>query len=142
MIGVSARHISFLENDRSRPRRDLVNRIADVFNLKSRDQSNLLASAGFVPADSALDENSELMQSIRDSLTMALQRHDPYASNVVDRYGNIHMVNRAWVATTEPALGDAIYQMPLNSYRLFSLRVGGNPTWSAGKAPRADSSCL
>lgn len=126
-VGVSARHISFLENNRSHPGRNLVVKIADVFELKLRDASNLLAAAGYMPDTFSIDEDDPNMRWLRKSLIMALKNHDPHPSMILDRYGNVLMVNRAWVHSFGSVLGAVIYELPLNTNRLYLSEKGWQP---------------
>ena len=95
-VGVSARHLSFLENGRSNPGRQLVLDIACVFELPHRDQNNMLVAAGFSPLSSgAISEREEHFRN--KSLGLMLRSLDPNPTCVADACGNIKMVNRAWV---------------------------------------------
>ena len=55
--GTTQRHLSFLEQGRSAPGRDIVSRLADSLRLTLRQRNALLLTAGFAPAhpESALD---------------------------------------------------------------------------------------
>ena len=47
---VSARHLSFVENGKSQPSRDMVVRLADALEMPLRERNALLMAAGFAPA--------------------------------------------------------------------------------------------
>src|SRR6202012_5991713 len=47
--GVSARHLSFLQNGRSKPSREMVIGLAANLDLPLRDRNELLIAAGFAP---------------------------------------------------------------------------------------------
>ncbi len=126
-VQVSARHISFLENDRSKPSLQTVGKIAKVFGLGRRDTNTLFVSAGFSPPRVSLDGDSRQMRWLRKSLTATLRSQDPFPSIVIDRYGNIEMVNRAWVYHYRNELGDFADELPLNTYRIYFSDRGWRP---------------
>ena len=55
--GVSQRHLSFLENGRSRPSTEMVTHLSIVLEIPLRARNGLLTAAGFAPSytDEALD---------------------------------------------------------------------------------------
>ena len=53
--GTTPRHLSFVETGRSRPRRDLILRIADALTVPLPERNTLLAAAGLPPAFPAHD---------------------------------------------------------------------------------------
>lgn len=48
--GVSARHVSFVENGRSRPTFGMILRLCEQLEVPLREQNRVLLSAGFAPA--------------------------------------------------------------------------------------------
>src|SRR3954454_22494062 len=84
--GVSTRHLSFLENGRSKPSREMVVRLADHLDVPLRERNELLLAAGYAPAyhQSAMDEDG--MTMVRDAVRQVLKGHEPYPALVVDRY--------------------------------------------------------
>ena len=47
--GISARHLSFVENGRSAPSRDTILRLAEELDLPLRERNHLLLAAGYAP---------------------------------------------------------------------------------------------
>src|SRR5690349_6325945 len=47
---ISARHLSYVENGRSRASREMVERLAQVLEVPLRDRNLLLLAAGYAPA--------------------------------------------------------------------------------------------
>src|SRR6266540_3415872 len=47
---VSVRHLSFLETDRARPSREMVERLAIALDVPLADRNAVLLAAGFAPA--------------------------------------------------------------------------------------------
>ncbi|TDG11811.1 XRE family transcriptional regulator [Seongchinamella unica] len=95
-IDSSIKHISFLENGRSLPSRDIILRLAKYLGLSGRETNNLLASANYAPVN--IEKfNLEDSAMLRASLSNILRGLEPYPSAIIDRTGNVRMLNRAWV---------------------------------------------
>ncbi len=95
---VSSRHISFIENGRSQPSREMLLRLADVLDLSLRDSNLLLASGGYAAAYSEIALNSPAMSAVYNALNIMLDNHNPYPAIVVDNAWNIVMANSAYLA--------------------------------------------
>ena len=98
---VSTRHLSFLENGRSKPSAPMLRRLAEVLALGPRDENALLLAAGFAPAHRETDLASEDMAPIREALTLILESHEPYAAVVIDKRYELLMSNPAGQALTQ-----------------------------------------
>ena len=97
-VGVSTRHLSFLETGRSNPSRVLVVDLATEFKLSMRDTNNMLVAANFNPVDSKLIVGAEKENYYIDkamALTLSVVKDTPAA--ISDACGNIIRVNRDWV---------------------------------------------
>lgn len=94
-VGVSARHLSFVETGRSRPSPELVLTIADHLDVPLRERNDLLVAAGHAPRYSRTPLDDDSMARIRASLQRMLDAHDPYPGVVIDRYWNVVVSNRA-----------------------------------------------
>lgn len=125
--GVSNRHVSFLENGRSRPGRSMVLALAGVFGLAPQDRNTLLVAAGFAPEQEAVDLDSPGLGWLGKSLAHSLRALDPWPAAVLDRHGNLHRVNRAWLALYRSLVLPAALAGPLNSYHLFFAESGLRP---------------
>jgi len=91
---VSARHLSFLENGKARPSRDMVLVLGSALDLPLRDRNMLLQSAGFSAAypDDPLDASQ--MAFVRKALDQVLKRMEPNAVALLDRHWNLLQRNR------------------------------------------------
>lgn len=100
-VGVSARHLSFVETGRSRPSPELVLALAEHLDVPLRDRNDMLLAAGYAPrfANTPLDDES--MVRIRASLQRMLDAHAPYPGIVIDRAWNVLLANDAALAFTE-----------------------------------------
>lgn len=125
--GVSARHVSFLETGRSQPGRAMVINLARVFNLSPQDLNTLFVAAGFAADPVGVDLGAEELGWLRRSLEFNMRALDPWAASALDKYGNVHLVNRGWLALHRRLLPEAMLKPPLNSYHLFFSERGLRP---------------
>lgn len=97
-VGVSTRHLSFLETGRSNPSRVLVVDLATEFKLSMRDTNNLLVAANFNPVDSKLIVGAEKENYYTDkAMALSLRAVTGTPACIADAFGNIMLVNRDWV---------------------------------------------
>jgi transcriptional regulator with XRE-family HTH domain len=115
--GTTQRHLSYMEQGRSRPGRGIVLRLAESLELSLRERNTLLLSAGFAPvfAESCLDGPE--LQPVRDALDRILEGHLPYPAVVVQPYGEVVAANSAISVLTEGA-ADHLLTPPINLLRL------------------------
>lgn len=94
-VGVSARHLSFVETGRSRPSPELLLALATHLDVPLRERNSLLLAAGYAPrySETALDDLA--MARARSSLERMLDAHDPYPGVVIDRAWNVVLANDA-----------------------------------------------
>jgi transcriptional regulator with XRE-family HTH domain len=116
-VGVSTRHLSFVETGRSRPSPELVLAIAHHLDMPLRERNGLLLAAGYAPRFSQMSLDDPAMDHVRASIQRMLDAHDPYPGAVVDRQWNIAMVNRAGEMLAQ-GLPAHVLGPPLNVYRL------------------------
>lgn len=104
---VSTRHISFVENGKSAPSREMVLVLASALDMPLRERNVLLRSAGFAPAyrESQLDHPD--MAGVRQILDIILQHQEPYPALVLDHMWNLVRMNRAGMRVMGYFLGDA-----------------------------------
>ena len=116
-VGVSTRHLSFVETGRSRPSVELVLAIAHHLDVPLRERNGLLLAAGYAPRFSQLSLDDPAMVSVRASIQRMLDAHDPYPGAVIDRQWNVAMVNRAGMMLAQ-GIPDHVLGPPMNVYRL------------------------
>ena len=144
------RHLSFLEQGRSRPGRAMVVRLAESLDLPLRERNELLLAAGFAPvyAESSLDAPE--LAPVREALARILDGHMPYPAVVVRPRGELVAANPAFAVLAEGA-APALLEPPVNVLRLalhpdgMARRVGNLAEWGrhitgalrdrAGRAP-------
>jgi transcriptional regulator with XRE-family HTH domain len=132
--GTTQRHLSFIEQGRSRPGRTMVVRLAQALELTLREQNLLLDAAGYAPvfAESRLDD--EALRPVRDAIGRILDGHLPYPACVVRPYGELVEGNAAMAVLTEGA-APYLLEPPVNVLRLavhpdgMARRVQNLPEW-------------
>lgn len=115
--GTTQRHLSFIEQGRSRPGRAIVARLAESLGLSLRERNALLLAAGYAPifAESRLDAPE--LGAVREALDRILEGHLPYPAVVVRPYGELVAANAAITVLTEGAAGKLLAP-PVNVLRL------------------------
>lgn len=137
-VGVSARHLSFLETGKAHPSRGLIDRIVSELRLNKRDAGNLLGASGFMPSMQAADLSDPGNEDLRRSVIVTLRCLDPFPAAVIDPFANVKMVNRAWVYAHQQLLGEAAMRPDLNSIRLLVAEDG----WRRYMLDWAQVACL
>jgi transcriptional regulator with XRE-family HTH domain len=92
---VSARHLSFVENGRAQPGRDLILRLATELDVPLRDRNAMLVSAGFAPVFRHRRFDDPSFDSVRAIITATLETHKPFPAYVIDRHWSVVASNSA-----------------------------------------------
>jgi transcriptional regulator with XRE-family HTH domain len=135
-VGISARHLGFVELGKSRPSPEVITLIADRLAVPLRDQNTWLLAAGYAPrfAEHSLDD-AELRQ-VKASLQALLDAHEPNPAAALDRDWTVQLFNRPalWLAE---GIGDEARGVPTNMFRVglhpdgFAPRTRNFGPWSA-----------
>jgi transcriptional regulator with XRE-family HTH domain len=128
------RHLSFMEQGRSRPGRAMVVRLAESLELSLRERNALLLAAGYAPvfAESRLDDAA--LRPVRNALDRILEGHLPYPAVVVRPYGELVAANAALTVLTEGSAPELL-EPPVNVLRValhpegMGGRVQNLPEW-------------
>src|SRR6478736_8889251 len=94
-VGVSTRHLSFVETGRSKPSPELVLTLAEHLDVPLRERNALLLAAGYAPRFQETSLSDPEMHRIRASLQQVLDSHDPYPGVVLDRRWDVVLANAA-----------------------------------------------
>ncbi|MEV6979100.1 helix-turn-helix domain-containing protein [Kitasatospora sp. NPDC093806] len=113
----SARHISFVENGRSRPSQEMVLRLAEHLDVPVRERNALLLAAGYAPhyPEKRLDDPS--MEALRSGMERLLASHDPYPALVVDGTFRVLAANRS-LGLLLAGVAPHLLEPPLNAMRI------------------------
>jgi transcriptional regulator with XRE-family HTH domain len=111
------RHVSYIEQGRSRPGRAIVIRLAESLGLSLRERNGLLLAADYAPifAESRLDDPE--LHAVRQALERILEGHLPYPALVARPYGEIVAANSAIGVLTEGSAPELL-EAPINLLRL------------------------
>jgi transcriptional regulator with XRE-family HTH domain len=115
-IGVSPKHLSFVETGRSRPSPELLDAIGIHLDIPLRERNTMLLTAGFAPRyeQTTLDDPS--MVTVVASLRRLLDAHEPFPGIALDRLWNVVLANDAAAALTA-VLPDHLAAPPVNVFR-------------------------
>lgn len=116
-VGVSPRHLSFVETGRSRPSPEMVLAVARHLEVPLREQNALLLAAGYAPRYGETSIDDEAMSRVRSSLQRMLDAHDPYPGVVIGRQWDVVLANRSALALTA-GVPDHLFAPTLNVFRL------------------------
>ena len=115
----STRHISFVENGKSSPSREMVLILASALDLPLRERNALLSSAGFAPVYRETDLSEPEMRPIRHAFDTILAHHEPYPAIVLNRGWDVVDMNPAFVRLLtffiEPPFDPIVTQNVLHS---------------------------
>lgn len=91
---VSPRHLSFVENGRAQPSRELVLSLANALEVPLRDCNLLLQAAGYAAVYQTSPLDGDEMRHLRRAIDHMLEQQEPFGAVVVDRLWNIVQLNR------------------------------------------------
>ncbi len=128
---VSTRHVSFLENGRACPSREMVLLLADVLEVPLRERNAMLSAAGFAQVYRESNLSDPELSSVWHSVSFLLDRHEPYPAIAVDRHWNILRMNgsatRVFAVFLDLAVLDPALASPLNAMRILFSDSGLRP---------------
>ena len=133
-MGVSQRHISFIESGRSSPSRALLLGVAYALDVPLRDRNALLLAAGYAPMYAQPAWDAAEMRVVHRALQRMLKQHEPYPALVLDRHWNVLMTNDAAPKFFAQFVDLARYPKPRNLLRLLFDPQGLRPfvaNWDA-----------
>jgi transcriptional regulator with XRE-family HTH domain len=128
------RHVSFIEQGRSRPGRSMVVRLAESMELTLRERNELLLAAGFAPAFPESPLDGEALRPVRQAIDTILDGHLPYPAIVVRSPCILVAANRAFDLFNE-GVDPALLEPPINLFRHalhpdgLAPRVRNLPAW-------------
>ena len=94
-VGVSARHLSCIENGKAQPSRDMVTRLADVLEMPLRERNALLIAAGYAPRYRETSLGTPALSRVKRAIDFMLELQEPYPAFLMNRHWEVLMVNEA-----------------------------------------------
>ena len=92
---LSQRHVSFIETGRSRPRQDVVRRVAEALEVPIRDRNILLEAAGLAHSYPEVLLSDDVCAPFSNAIGVILESHEPYPAYVIDRWWELIDANAA-----------------------------------------------
>src|SRR5262249_10503383 len=92
---VSQRHLSFIETGRSRPREDVVHKVAETLEIPLRERNLMLEAAGLPPSYPEMPLSDAAVAPFGDAIRKMLEAHEPYPAYVIDRWWQLVDANAA-----------------------------------------------
>lgn len=116
-VGISQRHLSFVESGRSVPSRQMILRLSEQLEIPLRERNNLLFAAGFAPiyGERSLDDPD--FRSARCVVERIIHGHTPFPALAVDRHWTLLMANEP-VKRLLSDVDTDLLQPPVNVLRL------------------------
>lgn len=120
---ISARHLSFVENGKSSPSRDMLMRLAEPLAMPLRERNRLLLAAGYAPQYPERPFDDREMTATRQAVQGILAAHEPFPALAVDRHWTLVAANTA-IANLLVGVAPRLLEPPVNVLRL-SLEADG-----------------
>ena len=122
-VGISTKHLSFLETGRSRPSRQMLLRLAACLDVPLRYRNSMLNAAGFPSIFEEKALGAPDMDLVRRNVEAILAAHDPNPALAVDRHWTMIAANRA-VAYLFAGAEPILLRPPVNVMRLLLHPAG------------------
>ena len=113
----TTRHVSYLETGRSRPSREMVDRLGDALEVPLRERNRMLELAGLAGVYPEGDLAADDLIPFRRVVDRLLRTHQPYPAFVVDRHWNVVDANRAAQRFLPDARGPNTARLLLDAWR-------------------------
>src|ERR1700722_19178068 len=92
-VGVSTRHLSYLETGRARPSREMVLTLAQALEMSLRDRNAFLHAAGFAPMYRETPLDALAMAPVRAAIDILLHSTEPNPTFVLNRRADVLETN-------------------------------------------------
>lgn len=92
-LGVSSKHLSFIETGRSTPSKKMILKICTFLAVPKREINRALYSAGYAPIYTELSISDKNLKPIFEAIEKMVQSHMPYPAIVLNQNWDVVMVN-------------------------------------------------
>jgi transcriptional regulator with XRE-family HTH domain len=114
---ISQKHLSFIENGRSTPSRDMVLQLAEHLDVPLRERNAMLLAAGFAPIYRDRPLTDPALARAMTMIERLLKAHEPYPALTVNRHWTMVSANSA-VLPLLAAVDPELMKPPVNVLRL------------------------
>ncbi|NOY83951.1 MAG: helix-turn-helix transcriptional regulator [Nitrospirae bacterium] len=94
-LGVSARHISFMETGRSIPSRQMLVKIGEFLELPKQEINRALHSSGYASVYTELSFDDVALRPVVDAIEQMITNHMPYPAIVLNQTWDIVRANKS-----------------------------------------------
>ena len=123
----STRHLSFVENGRAAPSREMLLRLAKPLGMPLRERNRLLLAGGFSPEYSERPLDAPDMAAAKSAVDAVLAAQEPFPALAVDRHWTLVTANTA-VGPLLAAVAPRLLVPPVNVLRLSLAPDGLAPS--------------
>lgn len=116
-LGVSQRHVSFVESGRAKPSRELLMTWLQELEAPLMVCNQVMLEAGYAPVYSSAQLDDPALAQMNFALQQLLDAHDPMPALVIDADWNLLRLNRGgqWLAATlMPGVADRQSDLSIN----------------------------
>jgi transcriptional regulator with XRE-family HTH domain len=116
-VGVSPRHLSFVETGRANPSRALLLRIGESLDLPLAARNRLLLDGGYAPVFGEHTLDAERMRPVKAAVDSVLAGHSPYPAIVTDSCWNL-IAGNVGCAVLAEGVDPELLRPPINVMKL------------------------
>ncbi|TMH14019.1 MAG: helix-turn-helix transcriptional regulator [Betaproteobacteria bacterium] len=120
---ISTRHLSYVENGRASPSREMLMHLAEHLDVPLRERNMLLTAAGYAPIYRERPLADPALAAARQAVDLVLRGHEPYPALAIDRHWTMLAHNSA-VPMLLADIDPQMLKPPVNVLRL-SLHPNG-----------------
>lgn len=114
---ISTRHLSYVENGRASPSREMLMHLAERLDVPLRERNMLLTAAGYAPVYRERPLEDPALSAARQAVDLVLKGHEPYPALAIDRHWTMLAHNRTVPLLLE-GIPEALLTPPVNVLRL------------------------
>jgi transcriptional regulator with XRE-family HTH domain len=118
---VSTRHISFIENGKAAPSREMLLVLASALDVPLRERNTLLLSGGFAPVYRETSLDAPEMAHVRAAIDCILEQTEPNGAVLLDREWRAVRVNRAITRIMQTFIADPTSIAELEGNIIFGV---------------------
>lgn len=94
-VGLSSKHLSFIETGRSKPSKSMIFRLNQHLEMPRPELNSALRSAGHLPVFQHLTDDDKNLEPVHYAINRIIEQQMPYPAFVLDRYWNVVAANTA-----------------------------------------------
>jgi transcriptional regulator with XRE-family HTH domain len=92
---ISARHLSYVENGKAQPSREMIARLSESLEVPLRERNTLFIAGGFAPKYPETGLDTPKLAQMRYAVEAMLAQQEPYPAFLLNRHWDVIMANEA-----------------------------------------------